>query len=508
MNARSHGFGILTALGVFLVLALWVGSVPIEDAFVSYDYARHVAAGDGLVFNAGDAATEGYSSLLWVLICAAPAAAGFDIPSVAPYMSLFFGTLCVLILWNLLRRRSARTEYWLTTLLVFASSAPFVIASMTGSDASLLSALLLAGVWSMDRLAERPSGGRAAAVGVVVSLALLCRFEAIIVAAVAVIVLLRSYSGKSQSRRYGRGVAGGIVLATVVYHGWRVATFGQVLPDSLLLHIGLNTGVFESVFPYEIVPFGMYYLIVGIITAMAFRLSKSTPGERFGIAVALLLGIVYVFIQDPTPALSNHAALLALAVLPWPHAHLALMGQSAEPAHSPHRLGHVLLILALLLLGAWHTADNRVTVERMKESYSMALRPVGEWLATWRPNLALATDHPGVIEYHANSTILDLRKGSRLGSTESNRARALVAADPDVIVLRVRGRSNILYDRRAARFEQVLRSRYRTLGVVRTSWSHDRSVIVHVRRDIPRLSDEQRDSFTRLKVTPRAEEER
>jgi hypothetical protein len=495
MNEGSHWFGIIAALYVFLALALWVGPVPTQDAFVSYDYARHVAAGDGLVFNTGDAATEGYSSLLWVLICAATAVAGLDIPSVAPYISLFFGALCVIILWNLLRRRTARTEYWLTTLLVFASSAPFVIASMTGSDASLLAALLLAGVWSMDRLAERPSGGKAAAVGVVVSLALLCRFEAIIVAAVAVIVLMRSYSGQSQSRRYGRGVAGVILMAAVVYHTWRVVTFGQVVPNALLLRIGLNTGVFESVLPHEIVPFGMYYLIVGIIAAMAFRLAKSPPGERFGVAVALLLGVVYVFIQDPTPALSNHAALLALAVVPWPHAHLALMGQSAEQARSPHRLGHVLLILSVLLLGAWHVADNRVTVGRMEESYRKTLHPLGDWLAAWRPNLTLATDRPGAIDYHANGTTLDLRKRSRLGSTGSNRARALVAADPDVIVLSVRGVLEAQYEPEVTRFEQTLRQRYRILAVVRTAWSHDRSVMVHVRRDIPMLSDEQRDSF-------------
>ncbi len=497
MNARAHKYGVLAALCVFLALALWVGSVPTEDAFVSYEYARHVAAGDGLVFNTGDVATEGYSSLLWVLICAAAAAVGLDLPSVAPYISLFFGALCVLILWDLLRRRAAKTEYWLTTLLVFASSAPFVIASMTGSDASLLAALLLATVWLMDRLAQRPSGAKTVAVGVVLSLALLCRFEAIIVAAVAVVVLLKSYFGESQTRRYQRGVAGVIILAAIVYHGWRVVTFGQVLPNSLLLRIGLNTGLFESVLPYEIVPFGMYYLIVGIIAAMSFRLAKPTPGEQFGIATALLLGVAYVFIEDPTPALSNHAVLLALAIVPWPRAHLALMGQGAEPTPSPHRLGHALLIVSLLLLGALHTADNRVTVGQMEESYRKTLRPVGEWLAAWRPDLTLATDHPGAIDYHANSTTLDLRERSRLGSMEPDRTRALVAAEPDVIVLSVRGQAELLFDPGAERFEQVFTQRYRVLAVIRTAWSHDRSVLVRVRRDIPAPSEEQMESFPR-----------
>jgi hypothetical protein len=495
MNGRTERIGIVAALLVFLVLALWVGPVPTDELFVSHSYARHVAAGDGLVFNAGESPTEGYASLLWVLICAVPGAAGLDIPSAAAYVALFFGALCVLILADLLRRRAAKTAFWLTTLFVFATSAPLVMASMTGSDASLFSALLLACVWLMDRMDERPSAWTAAALGVVVSLALLCRFEAVIVAVIAVVALLRNYRRDPRSHRHALGAVAFVALVGVAYHGWRVVTFGHLVPDSLVLRAGLNTGVFEGVLPYDIPPFGLYYLVVAIITAVALRAATTTPAERFGVTVALLLGITYVFIKDPTPALSNHAALMGVAVVTWPRAHLALMGRSAESAPGPSRLAHILLILSFLMLAGRPLPDNRATVGLMRESDQEALRPLGEWLAAWRPGAVLATNRPGIVSYYADCKTLDLREHSRLGSTDPDREHALIAVRPDVILLTARGGENPVVDPDAARFERTVLENYRTAAIMRTAWRNDRSIAVNIRRDIPPLSEAERTTF-------------
>src|SRR5678816_2906350 len=38
-----------------------------DDAMVSMTYARNLAAGDGLVWNAGGPAVEGYTNFLWTL---------------------------------------------------------------------------------------------------------------------------------------------------------------------------------------------------------------------------------------------------------------------------------------------------------------------------------------------------------------------------------------------------------------------------------------------------------
>ena len=43
----------------------------IDDADIFFVYARHFAEGNGFVYNLGSERVEGFSSLLWTLICAA-----------------------------------------------------------------------------------------------------------------------------------------------------------------------------------------------------------------------------------------------------------------------------------------------------------------------------------------------------------------------------------------------------------------------------------------------------
>jgi len=42
----------------------------IDDANIFFTYARNIAAGEGLVYNAGGERVEGFTSLLYTLVCA------------------------------------------------------------------------------------------------------------------------------------------------------------------------------------------------------------------------------------------------------------------------------------------------------------------------------------------------------------------------------------------------------------------------------------------------------
>jgi hypothetical protein len=42
-----------------------------DDAFISFVYSKHLAAGEGLVFNLGER-VEGYTNFLWVALMALP----------------------------------------------------------------------------------------------------------------------------------------------------------------------------------------------------------------------------------------------------------------------------------------------------------------------------------------------------------------------------------------------------------------------------------------------------
>src|SRR5436190_15021601 len=73
--------GLLSLFGVILcassaltAIAWWLLQAPatgIDDADIFLVYARHLSTGSGFVFDAGGQHVEGFTSLLWVLICAA-----------------------------------------------------------------------------------------------------------------------------------------------------------------------------------------------------------------------------------------------------------------------------------------------------------------------------------------------------------------------------------------------------------------------------------------------------
>src|SRR5262245_64648741 len=59
-----------------------------DDAMVSMTYARNLADGAGLVWNAGESAVEGYTNFLWTLWMAALHLAGAPEPTVSLFVML------------------------------------------------------------------------------------------------------------------------------------------------------------------------------------------------------------------------------------------------------------------------------------------------------------------------------------------------------------------------------------------------------------------------------------
>ena len=78
-NAIS-GITIVGALLALCVLAAFAANVERhaflgDDSFISFRYAKHLAEGQGLVWNPGDR-VEGYTNFLWVLLMAAGLSVG------------------------------------------------------------------------------------------------------------------------------------------------------------------------------------------------------------------------------------------------------------------------------------------------------------------------------------------------------------------------------------------------------------------------------------------------
>ena len=143
----------LAVIYALLTLRLAAPYTPIDDAFISFRYARHLASGHGLVFNINESPIEGYSSLAWVLILAAGARLGIGLPALSQVLGLLLGLATL----ALLARRSLLAAAGLTACL------PWLYHTLNGLETGLMTFLVTALACVEPDTPRRRAAGLAAA---------------------------------------------------------------------------------------------------------------------------------------------------------------------------------------------------------------------------------------------------------------------------------------------------------------------------------------------------------
>ncbi|HKQ70350.1 MAG TPA: hypothetical protein VJT73_13465, partial [Polyangiaceae bacterium] len=145
--------GALVGLAGLLHIAYYAR--PFEDAYITFRYARNVANGLGVVYNAGER-VEGCTSLAWTLLLAGLSRVGASLPSAGTALSVSSGALllvataCAARMASPLRvfpKGSAppRRAMLLAPTLV-ACNGTFAYYSGTGMETTLFALLVLASV--------------------------------------------------------------------------------------------------------------------------------------------------------------------------------------------------------------------------------------------------------------------------------------------------------------------------------------------------------------------------
>lgn len=427
--SRSLFLGSLLAVAVFLASAWPTLPSMVDDAYVSLRYARHLALGNGLVFNAGEPPVEGYTNLLWVLWMAPGTVLPLHPSTWATGWGLFFGALALVNATGLATVLCGRGSAW--ALLPAAILAPlpvFAIAATNGLETALYVALLLGAAWAaLD-------GRRPAMAGLLAGLLYLVRPEGLVAGgALAAFLSARRlaelHAARAPDARLRSGVDGRgaiardaaiplLAFAAVVlpYFLARSAYFGTLVP---------NTYAAQAREPF----FEMF--------SMNAAYYRRSAGLYVGALGLLLVAIVVPFVagrgaplREPAAPLRERAApfaLLAIAVgltlvsmrvYNWmPGARLflapiALVACAAAPAFQAmgHRIraGTLPLLaggLLWLALGPPRAAEARYDLRNTalpgNEAEKMGLRIAalagpGDWL--------LARD-AGVVPYFAGPTV-------------------------------------------------------------------------------------------------------
>lgn len=208
-----------------------------DDAMISMQYARNLAQGHGLVWNAGETPVEGYSNPLWVLVMAVVHLFPIGMAETSFYVKLISLVFLALNLVMVKLIAEELTDDPVVPLLAVGLTAfyfPLNNWSLQGMEVGFEAFLLSTAAW----LALRAFTGKVFSYWpyLILGLAVILRMDAAAPALAACAVLaLADSKRRNQHLLWGVGaVAAALVLLTV----FRLAYYGEWLPNTYYLKLG------------------------------------------------------------------------------------------------------------------------------------------------------------------------------------------------------------------------------------------------------------------------------
>lgn len=239
VHAVIVAISMCIAVGVQLPLSDWF----IEDAAISFAYARNVANGEGLVTYVGGERVEGYSNPTWTFLLTLFEFVGINAFVAAKWLGGLFGAACIPLIYALTRSvRGHRKDDDAPAMaaVLLSMNAQFAIWNAAGLENSLFNLFLVIGLWRV--LAEHEEDGvwrwplsAFAFLGLAVT-----RPEGILYGALAGFtgMMLALSRDSRQGALYTAKWVFSFFLPFTLYHAVRYQYFGWAFPNTYYAKLG------------------------------------------------------------------------------------------------------------------------------------------------------------------------------------------------------------------------------------------------------------------------------
>ena len=404
-----------------LCLSLWLGFAPqllgmwvVDDAFISFQYARNFAAGNGLVFNPGEI-VEGYTNFLWVILSALFFSWQIDPIIATSVLTLGLAYAYAGTAYLVARQIMPAGWSWGVALLVGCSNS-FLIYSARGSGMETalfawLNLLVLAAL--LHRAWYRA--------GIAATLTLLTRPDGIIVAVLGGGWILFSQGLQGVRQREVWQALGRYMLPLglifLPYYLWRWNYYGYPLPNTFYAKVGARLEQISQGISYlsqfalqERLPL---FALAGVGVALWLYRLMPRAEQRFGLLLISFCGLfssyVVVVGGDWMPGFRFGIPLVA------PCAILSVWGcwqlaRRLPSSIAPWRVSLLVGLLLAMVAVLPHDMSVNPNSNVWRETYGTRRhRETGRWIATYLPAETLvATMAAGAIPFYSQRTSIDI----------------------------------------------------------------------------------------------------
>jgi len=473
-------------VAVALAARLVPGPRTIDDAYITFRYARNLLAGEGFVFNPGER-VQGTTTPLYTLLMAGLGSVSGGTQAPFPWLALGVNALadagtCLLLYW--MGRRLGAGAAGFAAAMVWAI-APYSVTFAIGGLETSLYVLLLTGMIAAYL------GRRRTLVGLCAALALLTRPDAILL--VGPLILDRFYRALRGGEKLEWGELLAFTLTCLAWSAFATLYFGSPIPHSVtaklaVYRLGENAALIRLIQHYA-TPFmeddtlGVIGIRIGLLLYPFLYLIGARRAWR--VERRILVYLVYPWLYLLVFALPNPLLFRWYLTPPLPPYFLFILMGAEQLLSELFRLRAklplpawrrwtplaILTILPLALcLNTWQLhpdhGPDRPAPEMAWFKLELLYRQAADFLAPrLSANSRLAAGDVGVLGFYTPARILDT---VGLNSPESLRyypldekyyvinyaipSQLILTEQPDyVVILEVYGRKTLLAD---ARFQQ------------------------------------------------------
>ncbi|MGI6679959.1 MAG: hypothetical protein ACOX3T_00450 [Bdellovibrionota bacterium] len=251
-----------------------------DDAYISFQYAKNLANGNGLVFNKGFEPVEGYTNFLWVLIASFFYYAKIPLTIAMPIISYLFAVFFICFINNVIvnKLKFSYKVSFLTLLFSLVLFPSFFVWSTSGLETLVYSSLIFLLFYYLiieeRKLNKIKNKKNNEAIVLLISLLLsLIRFEGVFFA--IFIYLISFFRKKTNVNLFLK-----FIFLYSIYYISRTLYFGDLFPNTVYMKVN---------FSFELLKRGLNYNIIYLLTEPLSILSF------FGLMIMVIKKVKYSF---------------------------------------------------------------------------------------------------------------------------------------------------------------------------------------------------------------------
>jgi arabinofuranosyltransferase len=427
-----------------MVLIAYAGRLLVDDAFISFRYARNFVEGAGLVYNAGER-VEGYTNFLWVMLIAAGMWLGFEPGSVAHPLGLAFYAGTLGFMWRM-SQQVLTDARWSAVVLLLVGTQFSVFTFATGGLETSLQTCLLAAACALIIECDAIRAWRLhslIALSVICAAGMLTRMDFALFAAVlipAALVSARSTRAKGANgtvtpllhQLLALALPAGAIVGT--WLAWKWSYYGAILPNTYYAKrpgpgsVAVGLAYLRDFFTTYLYALPGAFVLIGAIALLRRRHILLIAPCIISLWLAYLVRVGGDFIEFRMLVPIMPLFMLTLVwTLRWLNVVVPIMRQA---------FFHVIVIAWTIVGSIWHMNTYGLDPDRPEPIAQLAYQTegagwieAGKALQVYFPNgdVRIATSAAGTLPYYAQLPTIDIQG---LTDREVARQSEVVSARP------------------------------------------------------------------------------